>query len=142
MIGSYLLKLLSRDFYHWITTREGRSFLRLCAQIGHKKRYSPLRITIDGNEWTIPDGFSFLWQYHEIYFLKTYQFATSRDVPVIIDCGSNIGLSIQFFRDFYPSAEIVGFEADPMIKGAVLKVRAQMEGLSMAKIKGRSLRFV
>jgi FkbM family methyltransferase len=33
--------------------------------------------------------------------------------PVVVDCGSNIGLSILFFKALYPRARVIGFEPDP-----------------------------
>ncbi len=47
--------------------------------------------------------------------MKSYRFLTSADRPVIIDCGSNVGLSLEFFRRMYPKADIYGFEADPEV---------------------------
>ena len=42
-----------------------------------------------------------------------YQFVTANDRPLILDCGSNIGLSVQYFRRQHPDARIVAFEPDP-----------------------------
>lgn len=50
----------------------------------------------------------------EIFRALCYEFKLSNDKPTIIDCGSNIGLSILFFKIMYPQARIVGFEPDPL----------------------------
>lgn len=36
-------------------------------------------------------------------------------VTLILDCGSNIGMSILYFKHVYPKARIIGFEPDPAI---------------------------
>lgn len=48
--------------------------------------------------------------YEEIFIFLRYLFRPARDDPYIIDCGSNIGMSILFFKMLYPEAEVVGFE--------------------------------
>jgi FkbM family methyltransferase len=40
-------------------------------------------------------------------------FQCNTDRPIIVDCGSNIGMSILFFKRLYPKARIIGFEPDP-----------------------------
>ncbi|MGB3513739.1 MAG: FkbM family methyltransferase [Microcoleaceae cyanobacterium] len=42
-----------------------------------------------------------------------YQFETRKDRPLIIDCGSHVGLSIIYFKTKFPKAKIIGFEPDP-----------------------------
>ena len=53
--------------------------------------------------------------YNEIFIKKIYEFKSSTDSPKILDVGSNIGLSILFFKEQYPNCSIIGFEADPHI---------------------------
>lgn len=47
---------------------------------------------------------------NEIFIHKVYAFQTNNPEPFIIDAGSNIGVSILFFKKMYPNARIVGFE--------------------------------
>ena len=49
----------------------------------------------------------------EIFILNDYKFTTREKRPFIIDCGSHIGLSILYFKQIYPEAEILGFEPNP-----------------------------
>jgi len=49
----------------------------------------------------------------EIFVLNDYKFTTRNKRPFIIDCGSHIGLSILYFKQIYPEAEILGFEPNP-----------------------------
>ena len=48
--------------------------------------------------------------YGEIFIESSYYFETSKSCPFIIDCGSNIGMSILFFKTLYPNSIITGFE--------------------------------
>lgn len=52
-----------------------------------------------------------LWR--EIFVFGNYYFKTEKSSPLIIDCGSNIGMSVLFFKFIYPSSRIICFEPDP-----------------------------
>ena len=49
---------------------------------------------------------------NEIFLDRAYAFASKRSNPTIIDCGSNIGISILFFKKMFPRAHVIGFEPD------------------------------
>ena len=49
----------------------------------------------------------------EIFEGGEYGFACDRADPLILDCGSHIGLSVAWFKQRYPGARIVAFEPDP-----------------------------
>lgn len=51
--------------------------------------------------------------YHEIFEAGEYGFAPERDDPVILDCGSHIGLSVAWFKRRWPGSRITAFEPDP-----------------------------
>lgn len=48
----------------------------------------------------------------EIFLRREYAFEPDTNEPLIIDCGSNIGISILFFKKLLPRARIIGFEPD------------------------------
>jgi len=50
--------------------------------------------------------------FHEIFTHEIYAFSPDTQEPFIIDCGSNIGISILYFKTVYPRAHIIGFEPD------------------------------
>jgi FkbM family methyltransferase len=50
--------------------------------------------------------------FEEIFINSDYFFQTSSKQPLIIDGGSNIGISVLFFKWLYPTSSIVAFEAD------------------------------
>lgn len=51
--------------------------------------------------------------YKEIFVDRYYDLLAESETPRIIDCGSNIGMSIIFFKHKYPRATIIGFEPHP-----------------------------
>jgi len=64
----------------------------------------------------------------EIFIYQIYKTALTNPSPLILDCGSNIGLSILYFSKIYPSAHVVGFEADPQVF-EILQANLQSNGL-------------
>jgi FkbM family methyltransferase len=63
----------------------------------------------------ITDGPNFYMQYKDEFIHRIYHFEATRPDPLIIDGGSNIGMSILYFKHVYPQARIIGFEPDPAI---------------------------
>jgi FkbM family methyltransferase len=57
--------------------------------------------------------FWFLHSLDEIFVEEVYRFKSKTDTPTILDCGSNIGLSILYFKKLYPKSNIIAFEPDP-----------------------------
>lgn len=51
--------------------------------------------------------------YKDVFIIKEYDFKTTNKSPLILDCGSHIGVSILYFKKLYPEAKIIGFEANP-----------------------------
>jgi FkbM family methyltransferase len=50
--------------------------------------------------------------FHEIFIEQAYYFKCDTPDPFIIDCGSNIGMSVLFFKALYPRAQLLAFEPD------------------------------
>ena len=63
----------------------------------------------------ITDGPNYYIQYKDIFIRKVYHFSAIRENPLIIDGGSNMGLSVLYFKSIYPNANIIAFEPDPNI---------------------------
>jgi len=61
------------------------------------------------------NGPSFYILYKDIFIKRIYHFEAQRADPLILDCGSNIGMSILYFKHVYPKARLIGFEPDPAI---------------------------
>lgn len=63
-------------------------------------------------------GFNPYWFFHsvdEIFINKVYLFQNFKESPRILDFGSNLGLSIIFFKKYYPNSVVLGFEPDPAV---------------------------
>lgn len=52
-------------------------------------------------------------QVEEIFIRQIYHVTTANEHPIILDAGSNIGLSILYFKMIYPQAIVYGFEPNP-----------------------------
>lgn len=63
----------------------------------------------------ITDGPNFYMQYKDEFINQIYNFDTLRNDPLIIDGGSNMGMSILHFKHIYPNSRIIGFEPDPTL---------------------------
>ena len=48
--------------------------------------------------------------FYEIFAAKSYFLDIQKKRPVIVDGGSNIGMSVLFFKTFYPDSKIICFE--------------------------------
>ena len=51
--------------------------------------------------------------YREIFLDEIYRFSTDSKVPLIIDCGANMGMAVIYFKSQYPESEILAFEPNP-----------------------------
>ena len=59
------------------------------------------------------DQYWLVEMFEEIFLRGQYSFESAKEQPLIVDVGSNIGLSILFFKRLFPAAAIIGFEPDP-----------------------------
>jgi FkbM family methyltransferase len=53
-----------------------------------------------------------LHTYKDIFENEIYKFAASSDRPLIIDCGSNIGISVLYYKTLYPHSTVIAYEPD------------------------------
>jgi FkbM family methyltransferase len=93
----------------------------------------------------ITDGPNFYIQLKDEFVRRIYHFETVRPQPLIIDGGSNMGVSILYFKHVYPDSRVIGFEPDP----AVFRIlrenvdRNHLQGVTLikaglGKAKGRA----
>jgi FkbM family methyltransferase len=106
------LKLCFKNLYRFLTEPAYRNFFRMVLFHSGKKRNSAFSLRFNDRKIIAPDALSFLWQYWDIFVEEYYYFDTNSEKPVIFDIGSNIGMSILYFRKLYPSSVIYGFEPD------------------------------
>lgn len=129
----YFFKLIFKSFYRFISDKQYRTFHKLAYNLGDKPRYKETKVRIGSLKLLVPDPFSFIWQYYEIYVEQFYNFTCKKESPIIYDCGANIGLSVIYFKSKYPAARITAFEADPKIADYLEK------NLKVNSIKGVEL---
>lgn len=99
-----------------------RNYFFLVIKLSNRKRYNYIKnIKFSKYSIDIPDTLSFLGQYKELFINQNYYFSSSDQSPTIIDCGSNIGMSIIYFKSIYPFANIYGFEPDPYLYNILKK---------------------
>ena len=73
------------------------------------------RLQFLGYNVRITDGPNFYMQFKDEFVRRIYDFQSERANPLIIDGGSNIGMSLLCFKHRYPNARIIAFEPDPEI---------------------------
>lgn len=56
--------------------------------------------------------YELLHTYKDIFEDQIYHFNSSSKNPLILDCGSNIGISVLYFKSIYPESKVIGFEPD------------------------------
>lgn len=78
-------------------------------------RYTQMTVELLGRPFRIADARSFYHSYREIFLDRIYEFKSAGNQPLILDCGSNYGTSVVFFKFLYPHARIVAVEPDPAI---------------------------
>lgn len=68
-------------------------------------------------DWSVKinDGPNFYIVYKDVFVKRIYHFESKRADPFILDCGSNIGMSLLYYKQEYPQARIIGFEPDPVV---------------------------
>lgn len=76
------------------------------------ERFVPTEKVFLNKRMFIHDIASFELCYDELFVQEMYNFVAKRPDPYIIDCGANLGMSIVYFKELYPKAKIIAFEAD------------------------------
>jgi len=83
----------------------------------------PDRVRIFGR-FVSPDSYGLLRVlFVEIFVRREYEFSATREDPLIIDCGANIGMATLFFSMQYPKARIVTMEPSPGSFGRLRKMK-------------------
>ena len=115
----WVFRFLFTESARLLRSTEGRRLLWLALRYGSRPRNQPIDITFGPYRFRVPDALSFVWQFREIFVDEFYRFFTTSITPVIFDCGTNIGTSVVYFRQTYPNARIVAFEADEQISATL-----------------------
>lgn len=78
-------------------------------------RYTPHRFSYRNLQIEVTDFLSVAWQIMEFFGDERMAFSSENKQPVILDCGSNVGISVLYFKSKFPHARISCFEADPQV---------------------------
>ena len=70
------------------------------------------RESIFGYQVHFFDYDTFATLFEELYVAEVYYFSASSPEPLIVDCGSNIGLAVLYFKRLYPKCRVIAFEPD------------------------------
>ena len=106
-----------------------KQYMNISKKLGNNKRFSDedyklllntprfteISVNFLGTKIKIPDSASSVFLNRELFGAEIYKFDSTKDTPLIIDCGANIGMSIIYFKSIYPNAEIIAFEPDKKI---------------------------
>ncbi len=103
-------QLLSR-IVHGAPSEEAR----LLAEANAFPRYTPHRFRYRDLTLQVTDMLSVAWQVQEFFVEERLKFTATGPRPVIIDCGSNVGISVLYQRRMHPDAQITCFEPDPAV---------------------------
>ncbi|MVM41176.1 FkbM family methyltransferase [Spirosoma sp. HMF3257] len=129
----WVFRFLFTEAARLLRSVEGRRLLGLALRYGDRPRNQAIDVTFGAYRFRVPDALSFVWQYREIFVDEFYKFTTTNPNPVIFDCGTNIGTSVVYFRQNYPNARIVAFEADEHIS-ATLQANLKQNQISGVEV--------
>lgn len=68
----------------------------------------------------------------ELFGMNVYYFESAEEAPTVIDAGSNIGDSLLYFKQLYPSATVLCFEPHP---AALELLRQNLEANAFKDVK-------
>ncbi|MCF7800146.1 FkbM family methyltransferase [Candidatus Babeliales bacterium] len=94
---------------------------------------APINTNILGFNITLDSYQTLALLFREIFIEKNYYIPLINSCPTIIDCGSNEGISILFFKKVYPNSKIIGFEAHPK-NFEILRKNIEKNKLSNVKV--------
>ena len=78
----------------------------------HQEDKQAKKIEIAGLKLSYIRPYELLHTYKDIFENEIYKFAASSDRPLIIDCGSNIGISVLYYKMLYPHSTVIAYEPD------------------------------
>ena len=105
-----LKRIMGSDLPRGLRLQIARDAMRLSIR-SRKRLANPISLVGFQVSYFNPHELSYLFS--EIFVNMSYFFRTESETPIILDCGSNIGMSILFFKKIYPKARIIAFEPDP-----------------------------
>lgn len=94
--------------------RQRRSLAWAVDRVLFRCRLKPQRrASIDGLQFAFAHEEEFISIHQNVFGDREYRFDAEGPIPFVIDGGAHIGLSVLFFKRYYPNAQIVAFEPNP-----------------------------
>ncbi len=103
---------------HWarmLTQPSYRQQHRETKRLAAMPSFQPTTTNLFGRPFEVRDVPRFLENRFAFFIRELYRFATTEEVPRILDCGASTGLSVCYFKKLYPQSEITAFEPDPLV---------------------------
>lgn len=107
-------------------------------RLAEMPRYVPGKTELFGRTFRFVDAMTYQQIYREIFERQVYLFQCSSEVPLIIDGGANVGLSVLYFKKVYPRSRVIAFEPDPEIF-RVLEANVQTYELDGVQLVSKAL---
>ncbi|MCE5228700.1 FkbM family methyltransferase [bacterium] len=77
------------------------------------------KVFLAGGALAFTDRFSLWTELNEILIDEDYYFETDAAEPRILDCGSNFGMAIYYFKKLHPASKIIAFEPVPSLQALI-----------------------
>jgi len=78
----------------------------------HQDDHSIKKVVLSGHTIWYRRPYELMYTYKEIFQKGMYRFQSEEAQPIIFDCGSNIGLSVLYFKTLFPNSKVFAFEPD------------------------------
>jgi FkbM family methyltransferase len=115
-------KAIRKDIY--------KAFMH-CTSLIKKNNSNEISCRIGAYSFKAPDPKVLQLLLREILINEQYRIELTTDAPRIIDCGSNLGLSILYFKLKFPKARIIAVEANPETFVWLKENVRQFEGVTL-----------
>lgn len=102
--------------------------------IKHQDDKKVKHLEIAGLKLAYRKPYELLHTYHDLFAEELYRFDAQKPIPVIVDCGANIGLSALYFKTTHPSSQLICFEPDPS-NHALLQENLRNNGFSDVDVR-------
>ena len=141
LLSRYIRLILNPNLINNLKRALGFSFLDIeyeLSIISKLGRFKTGETNLIHPNFRFIDSESFINQFIEIYRNDILSFNTDRSNPLILDCGSNVGVSVCYFKSIFPSSKIIAFEPDLEIF-SVLKQNTRCFDPSELKIHNKAV---
>jgi len=122
----------AKHLYSFFVSRGYRKLAFYHSRYGGTARYTETSLRLNGQCLKVPDVASFLSMYEEIFVRHIYEIP--KKSPRILDLGANIGISVFWFKERYPDAQVLAIEADPKVFSYLEQNTSSLHGVELLNI--------